>query len=147
MPKSAKSSSKKPSKAAPKKAKKPLRDGGATRAADAFDKLTGKTPGVIILTDDNFDDELDTPDLVLVDFTASWCGPCKTIAPLIIDVAETYKGLKVGKLDVDACPKITTRYRIQSMPTLVLFRGGKPVGKMIGAGTRAEIGRLVEKHL
>lgn len=85
-------------------------------------------------TDANFDQEvLHADQPVLVDFWAAWCGPCRVIAPTIEELATEYAGrAKVVKLDVDSNPSTAMRYDIRSIPTLLLFKGGKPVDQMVG---------------
>ena len=85
-------------------------------------------------TDTNFDSEvLDTDQPVLVDFWATWCGPCRTIAPTIEELASEYEGrAKVVKLDVDNNPQTAMKYGIRSIPSLLFFKGGKPVDQMVG---------------
>ena len=87
-----------------------------------------------VVTDTTFDAEvLKSKEPVLVDFYADWCGPCKALAPAINEVAGELTGkLKVVKVDVDASPGITTKYKIQSMPTLILFADGKEVNRRTG---------------
>jgi thioredoxin 1 len=87
------------------------------------------------VTDANFDDEVLKSDKpVLVDFWAIWCGPCKMVAPVVEEIAKEYNGkLKVGKMDVDANPDVALRFGIRSIPTLMVFKGGKPVDQIIGA--------------
>ena len=83
----------------------------------------------------NFEAEvLKSNEPVLVDFFATWCGPCKAMAPALDAVASEMSGkLKVVKLDVDQNPGITEKYRIQAMPTLIMFNGGKEVNRNVGA--------------
>ena len=90
---------------------------------------------VIELTDNTFDEVVKSADRpVLVDFTAAWCGPCQTIAPILEDIAtEQADRLQVVKIDVDANPQTTMRYEVMSMPTLILFKDGEPQRRLIGA--------------
>jgi thioredoxin 1 len=87
------------------------------------------------LTDTTFDEVVKSADRpVLVDFTAAWCGPCQTIAPILEDIAtEQADRLQVVKIDVDANPQTTLRYEVMSMPTLILFKDGEPQRRLIGA--------------
>jgi thioredoxin 1 len=88
----------------------------------------------VTFTDANFDSEvLNHKGKVLVDFFASWCGPCKMLAPVIEKLAEEYAGkVKIGKLDVDDNQNVSMKYEIQSIPTLILFKDGQMVDKMMG---------------
>ena len=85
-------------------------------------------------TDSNFEDEvLNSDQPVLVDFWATWCGPCRTIAPTIEKIAADYDGrAKVVKLDVDNNPQTAMKYGIRSIPSLLFFKDGKPVDQMVG---------------
>ncbi len=85
-------------------------------------------------TDDNFESEVLKSDVpVLVDFYAEWCGPCKMMAPAIDELAKEYEGKwKVGKFDIDANPEHAQKYGIQSIPTVMFFKGGEVVDKVIG---------------
>jgi thioredoxin 1 len=87
------------------------------------------------VSDQNFEQEvLKASEPVLVDFFAEWCGPCKAMAPALEEVAKEMEGkVKVAKIDVDANPEITTRYQIQAMPTLILFKDGEIAGRHTGA--------------
>jgi thioredoxin 1 len=89
----------------------------------------------ITLTDANFKSEvLDSDIPVLVDFWASWCAPCRMIAPAVEQIAEEYAGkAKVGKVNTEDVPGVTAQYGIISIPTLIIFKGGKPVDQIVGA--------------
>ncbi|MED5416408.1 MAG: thioredoxin [Candidatus Latescibacterota bacterium] len=95
----------------------------------------------ITLTDDNFDNEVVKSDQpVLVDFWASWCGPCRMVAPIVEELVSEYDGrAKVGKLDVDAAQKTAGEYGIRSIPTLLIFKDGKVADQVIGAGPKTQI--------
>lgn len=97
----------------------------------------------------NFDEEVIQSDLpVLVDFTATWCGPCKAIAPLVDQIADEYQGkAKIGKLDIDDSPGIAQRYGIRGVPTLYVFKGGQVVDKVVGAVPKVKIAELVQRAL
>ena len=102
---------------------------------------------VIELNDSNFDSEVVKSDLpVLVDFWATWCGPCKMIAPLVETISNDYQGkLKVGKLDVDANSVTASQYSIRSIPTLLIFKNGSPVDQMVGAVSQDVISSKIAK--
>jgi len=85
---------------------------------------------------------------VLVDFTATWCGPCKAIAPLVDQLADEFEGkMKVGKLDIDDAPGVAQRFGIRGVPTLYVFKGGEVVGKMVGAAPKQNIAQLMQRAL
>lgn len=100
-------------------------------------------------TDSNFKEEVLESDLpVLVDFWAPWCGPCKTIAPLVEEFAKEYAGkMKIGKVDVDNNSKIPTQYGIMSIPTIVFFKKGKVMNQFMGAVSKHEFKRKIEENL
>ena len=86
----------------------------------------------MIVTDDSFNEVVSTNDLVLVDFWAEWCGPCKKLSPILDEIADE-RGLLVGKLNVDENPNKTSEYSISSIPSMVLFKSGQPVKTITGA--------------
>jgi thioredoxin 1 len=90
---------------------------------------------VLTLTDGNFQSEVVDSDLpVLVDFWAVWCGPCRAISPVIEELASEYDGkVKIGKMNIDENPGVPSQYRITSIPTLLLFKGGEVVQQLVGA--------------
>jgi thioredoxin 1 len=100
-------------------------------------------------TDQNFQsDVIDSQIPALVDFWAVWCAPCRTIAPHVEALANEYAGkIRVGKFDIDANPEVPTKFDIRSIPTLMVFKGGKVVGQIVGAVPRAKIEELIKKAL
>jgi len=86
----------------------------------------------LIVTDESFDRVLDSHNLVLIDFWAPWCGPCKKVSP-ILDEISNERGLWVGKLNVDENPIKSAEYSVTSIPYMVLFKSGKPVKTITGA--------------
>ena len=96
-------------------------------------------------SDDNFDAEVLKSDLpVLVDFTATWCGPCKALAPIVEKIADEFEGkVKVGKLDIDESPGVATKFGIRSVPTVVVFKNGAEAGRHVGTTNKDTLLKLL----
>lgn len=102
---------------------------------------------VLNVTDKSFDLEvLKSATPVLVDFWATWCAPCRAIAPIVEEMAETYSGkIKVAKMNVDENPSTPGKYGVRGIPTLVLFKNGEVVDQVVGAVPKSQIKGLIEK--
>ena len=101
---------------------------------------------IVELTDTNFDAEVLKSDVpVLVDFTATWCGPCKVLAPVVEKLADEFAGkYKVGKLDIDDAPGVTQKYGVRGVPTVIVFKGGERKGQHVGVTNKETLLKLLE---
>jgi len=101
------------------------------------------------VTDASFDSDVLKSDApVLVDYWAEWCGPCKMIAPVLEELAESYNGkLKVAKMDVDTNQEIPAKHNIRGIPTLMLFKGGQVVATKVGAMNKSQLTAFLDSHL
>ncbi len=103
----------------------------------------------IVVTDTSFEAEVENAEgVVLVDFWATWCGPCKMIAPIVEQIASENDGkLTVGKLDVDANGQTAMKYGVMSIPTLILFKNGQPVERLVGYQPKERLLAKIKPHL
>lgn len=96
-----------------------------------------------VITTQNFETEvLNSEKPVLVDFWATWCGPCRRQAPIVEELAE--EGFAVGKVDVDAQPGLAQQFQIMSIPTMIIFKGGREVKRLVGLTSKADLKALLE---
>ena len=104
---------------------------------------------IVHVTDDSFEDEvLRSPDPVLVDYWADWCGPCKMIAPVLDEIATEYAGkIKVAKLNIDENPNTPPRYGIRGIATLMLFREGEVEATKVGAVSKSQLTAFIDSNL
>ena len=101
----------------------------------------------IKLTDDTFEKEvLQSPDPVLVDFWAPWCGPCRMLAPVVEELAEEYSGkAKIAKLNTDESPNTATKYNISAIPTMLFFKGGQVEKQIVGVQSKSNIKKILDE--
>lgn len=100
-------------------------------------------------TDDTFqEDVLKSDKPVLVDFWAEWCGPCRMVGPVVDEMAGEYEGkAKIGKVNVDENPEISTEYGIRSIPSLLIFKGGEVVDQIVGAVPKSQLKKQLDAQL
>ncbi|UNB45442.1 thioredoxin [Staphylococcus coagulans] len=102
---------------------------------------------LIEVKDSNFEEQIND-GVKLVDFWATWCGPCKMIAPVLEDLAQDYDGkVDILKLDVDQNQATAAKYEVMSIPTLIVFKDGEPVDKVVGFQPKENLAQVLDKHI
>ncbi len=126
----------------------------ALRQRKMLEIVQGKGPGQgvssepIVLTDSNFEQAIEKSPVVVVDFWAVWCGPCRMVAPVIEQLAKEYAGrVTFGKLNVDENPVVANAFQIQSIPSLLVFKNGKLVDGLVGAAPKKMIESRFTRYL
>ncbi|MXY32013.1 MAG: thioredoxin [Gammaproteobacteria bacterium] len=105
---------------------------------------------VLTVTDESFADDIENSQgLAMVDFWATWCGPCRIVSPIVDQLADEYgdRGVTVGKVDVDTNPATSARFGVRSIPSILFFKDGRHVDTVIGAVPRAHLEEKIEAHL
>ena len=103
----------------------------------------------LTFTDDSFEEDvLNSDKPVLVDFWAEWCGPCRMVGPVVDELADEFEGkARIGKVDVDSNPEISTKYGIRSIPSLLIFKNGEVVDQIVGAVPKAQLKKQLEAQM
>jgi thioredoxin 1 len=110
-------------------------------------KTGSSSENVLTLTGNNFSEETST-GVVMVDFWATWCMPCKAMAPIIDEIANQTKGkVKIGKVDVDANGDLANRFNVQGIPNIIIFKNGVPVENLVGIQSKETLIQALEKHV
>ena len=103
---------------------------------------------IATITKDNFEREVINSDKpVLLDFWASWCGPCRMLSPIVDEIADERGDIKVGKVNVDEQPELANNFGVMSIPTLILFKDGKPVERIVGYMPKDRLLKQLSAHL
>ena len=111
-----------------------------------LNNILDKTP-VMELTSENFNQEMTNNDLLLVDFWAEWCGPCKSMHPIFTRMAKKYKRVRFARVNVDNAQDIARKYGVQSIPTFIMFKNGEIVNTMVGAVGEPGIHMICKKFI
>jgi thioredoxin 1 len=101
---------------------------------------------IVNVSDDSFKAEVESGGTVLVDFWAPWCGPCKMIAPVLEELDKEVSNLKIAKVNVDDNPESASRFGVMSIPTLIVFKDGQPVDKVVGFQSKDALKNVISRH-
>jgi len=102
---------------------------------------------IVNVSDQSFNSEVESTGTVLVDFWAPWCGPCKMIAPILEELSNDLgDSVKIAKVNVDENPESASRFGVMSIPTLILFKDGQPVDKVVGLNSKDALKNMIAKH-
>ncbi|MDD9271330.1 thioredoxin [Paenibacillus sp. GCM10023248] len=101
---------------------------------------------IVNVSDNSFKAEVESEGTVLVDFWAPWCGPCKMIAPVLEELDKEVESLKIAKVNVDDNPESAARFGVMSIPTLIVFKDGQPVDKVVGFQSKDSLKNVVSRH-
>lgn len=98
------------------------------------------------ITDENFKELIETNKLVVIDFWADWCNPCKALSPMIDELSQEYQDVEFGKLNVEEAPDTTDEFKIKNVPTVIFFKAGKEVSRVVGKSAKEQYIKQIEKH-
>lgn len=101
---------------------------------------------IVNVSDQSFKGEVEGAGTVLVDFWAPWCGPCKMIAPVLEELDQELSGVKIAKVNVDENPESASRFGVMSIPTLIVFKDGQPVDKVVGFQSKDALKNVLSRH-
>ena len=100
-----------------------------------------------ILNKDNFSDTLKNNKIVVIDFFATWCGPCRMISPFLEEISKEMSDVKIFKVDIDESPEIASSYDVMSVPTLIMFKNGEKVSSCVGAASKTRLVDWINSHI
>ncbi|MEK3789066.1 MULTISPECIES: thioredoxin [Paenibacillus] len=101
---------------------------------------------IVNVSDQSFNTEVEGQGTVLVDFWAPWCGPCKMLAPILEELSSEVSDVKIAKVNVDDNPESASRFGVMSIPTLIVFKDGQPVDKVVGLNSKEALKNMLSKH-